>query len=111
MRLGQADGAGQIELLLSQLIFRRNDALLLRLQLDLRAKNVDAWHNAALFQTHGPVINRLRRFQLRPRGIHAAGSRDSFKIKVGCNQGHELPDILLRIIAGLHPFRCCSQFM
>ena len=111
MPLREADCAGKSQLLFCELIFNRNQTLLLSLQLYLRPQNINTGNQTAVLQISGTVVNCLSCPQLGACRVYAAGFSDSIQVKIRCDQRNQFADILQGIITGRDSFRSRPQFM
>src|SRR5439155_98617 len=109
--LGEADCAGKSQLLFCELIFNRNQTLLLSLQLYLRPQNINTGNQTAVLQISGTVVNCLSCPQLGACSVYAAGFSDGIQVKIRCDQRNQFPDILQGIITGRNSFRSRPQLM
>ena len=75
--LRQSDRTRDIQFLLGAIVLCSDEPLLLNLQLDLRANDIDCRNQAARLQVHRSVILSLRRHQLSARSVLAARARNS----------------------------------
>ncbi len=86
----KADGAGEGELVLLEVVLRRDEALLLVLVVDLSAQHVEAGAGAGVVGRDGLIERDLRRCQFRVHGFDTRCVRDAEQIGVAYSQDDQV---------------------
>ena len=100
----QSDDAAQRELVLCELVFLRNQALLLLLQLHLRSQNVDSGRRSGPPLIGGAIVERLRGLHLGADGVGSRGVGDDLQIRSGHCLHYQVARILRRKTRGAFVF-------